>query len=101
KRGERKKRKEGKRSSWQRRTLPHRVQCSTIRAHGLNCRVRDGAGWTPMALATNKNLHSPYAFIHLVHSPATHHHHYSKHPVSTRASTSPYHRAKPSTISTG
>ena len=67
KRGKRKKRKEGKRSSWQRRTLPHRVQCSTIRAHGLNCRVRDGAGWTPMALATNKNLHSPYAFIHLVH----------------------------------
>jgi hypothetical protein len=45
-----------KRLSWQRRTLPHRVQCSTIRAHGLNCRVRDGAGWTPMALATNKTF---------------------------------------------
>src|SRR5690554_6950367 len=50
------------RAGWQRRTLPHRHQCSTIRAHGLNYRVRDGAGWTPMALATNLHAlqhHSP------------------------------------------
>jgi hypothetical protein len=39
---------------WQRLTLPHRVQCSTISACGLNDRVRDGAGCTPTALATNK-----------------------------------------------
>jgi hypothetical protein len=39
---------------WQRHTLPHRRQCSTICACGLNCRVRDGTGWTPTALATNK-----------------------------------------------
>jgi hypothetical protein len=38
---------------WQRPTLPHRCQCSTIGARELNCRVRDGAGWTLTALATN------------------------------------------------
>ena len=38
---------------WQRPTLPHRYQCSTIGARELNCRVRDGAGWTLTALATN------------------------------------------------
>jgi hypothetical protein len=63
--------------SWQRRTLPHRVQCSTIRAHGLNCRVRDGAGWTPMALATNKTFvhtsSSAHSCFQLVHHQSTHH----------------------------
>ena len=41
---------------WRRHTLPHRLQCSTICAHGLNCRVRDGSGCTPAALATNTAL---------------------------------------------
>jgi hypothetical protein len=40
-------------TGWQRPTLPHRYQCSTIGACGLNCRVRDGSGCTPTALATN------------------------------------------------
>ena len=38
---------------WQRHTLPHRYQCSTICAHELNCRVRNGTGCTLTALATN------------------------------------------------
>lgn len=42
---------------WQRRTLPHGDPCSTIRAGELNDRVRDGAGWTLTALATN--THNP------------------------------------------
>ena len=41
---------------WQRHTLPHRLQCSTICAHRLNFRVRDGTGWTPVALITNTLL---------------------------------------------
>ena len=55
---------------WQRRTLPPRLQGSTIRAHELNDRVRDGAGWTLMALATNTDsrcaahsLHTHRAFF--------------------------------------
>jgi hypothetical protein len=42
------------RLGWQWPTLPHRYQCSTIGACGLNCRVRDGAGCTPTALTTNQ-----------------------------------------------
>ena len=38
---------------WQRRTLPRSHPRSTIRARELNCRVRDGTGWTLTALATN------------------------------------------------
>jgi hypothetical protein len=45
-------RKQGK-GRWQRRTLPRSHPRSTIRARELNCRVRDGAGWTLTALATN------------------------------------------------
>ena len=41
------------RKGWQRRTLPRGRPRSTIRAGELNCRVRDGAGWTLTALATN------------------------------------------------
>ena len=41
------------RSGWRWHTLPHRVQCSTICALGLNFRVRDGTGCTPKALITN------------------------------------------------
>src|SRR5687767_4435897 len=41
---------------WQRHTLPPRYQGSTICAHELNCRVRNGTGCTLTALATN-NLH--------------------------------------------
>ena len=44
---------ENERLGWQRPTLPHRYQCSTIGARGLNDRVRDGSGCTPSALATN------------------------------------------------
>ena len=44
------------RLGWQWPTLPHRYQCSTIGACGLNCRVRDGAGCTPTALTTNQFL---------------------------------------------
>ena len=33
---------------------PTRKPCSTIGAGGLNFRVRDGTGWDPSALATNK-----------------------------------------------
>jgi hypothetical protein len=37
-------------------TLPHRCQCSTIGAGGLNCRVRDGNGCNPSANVTGKPL---------------------------------------------
>ncbi len=33
-------------------TLPHTCACSTIGAEGLNCRVRDGNGWVPLAMVT-------------------------------------------------
>src|SRR5579864_7332543 len=33
-------------------TLPHTCACSTIGAEGLNCRVRDGNGWVPLARVT-------------------------------------------------
>ncbi len=45
--------KETGRMGWQRPTLPHRYQCSTIGSCGLNFRVRDGTGCTPTDLATN------------------------------------------------
>ena len=35
-------------------TLPHRLQCSTIGAEGLNCRVRNGNGCFPLANITGK-----------------------------------------------
>ena len=38
---------------WQRLTLPRSHPRSTISAHELNFRVRDGAGWTLTAGATN------------------------------------------------
>ena len=45
-------------SSWRRPTLPAGYPTSTIGAEGLNCRVRDGNGWFPLALATRKELRS-------------------------------------------
>jgi hypothetical protein len=42
-----------KNGGWQRPTLPRSHPRSTIGARALNCRVRDGAGWTRTALATN------------------------------------------------
>ena len=82
------------RVGWQRRTLPHRVQCSTIRAHGLNDRVRDGTGWTPTALATN-TTHFPQFSPGFINN----HMHATNVSCITKAPTPPYHRAKPSTIS--
>src|SRR5713226_1368810 len=38
----------------QRPTLPHTRACSTIGAEGLNFRVRDGNGWVPLAMVTQK-----------------------------------------------
>ena len=35
-------------------TLPHTCACSTIGAEGLNFRVRDGNGWVPLAMVTQK-----------------------------------------------
>ena len=35
-------------------TLPHTCACSTIGAERLNCRVRDGNGWVPLAKVTQK-----------------------------------------------
>ena len=35
-------------------TLPHSHPCSTIGAEGLNCRVRNGNGCFPLAIATGK-----------------------------------------------
>ena len=35
-------------------TLPHSYPCSTIGAEGLNCRVRNGNGCFPLAMATRK-----------------------------------------------
>ena len=36
--------------------LPHTCACSTIGAERLNCRVRDGNGWDPLAMVTQKLL---------------------------------------------
>ena len=38
----------------QRPTLPHSHPCSTIGAVRLNFRVRDGNGWDPHAMVTQK-----------------------------------------------
>ena len=43
-----------KNNSWQRPTLPAGYPTSTISAEGLNCRVRDGNGWFPLAFITRK-----------------------------------------------
>ena len=50
---------------WQRPTLPRRYQRSTIGARELNCRVRDGTGWTLTALATNTPLRFAFASLKL------------------------------------
>jgi hypothetical protein len=42
----------------QRPTLPHSPPCSTIGAGGLNCRVRNGNGCCPSAVATGKFVYS-------------------------------------------
>lgn len=91
---------------WQRHTLPHRLQCSTIRAHGLNDRVRHETGWTPAALATN--------LIQCQHNPSPYKYNTTQqtHNINTNAITNttrktnkpatPHHiQPKPSTISTG
>lgn len=61
---------DGRERGWRRRTLPHSYPCSTLRAGRLNDRVRDGAGCTPAAGATNHFFSRP----HLPHtaSPALH-----------------------------
>ena len=84
------------RAGWQRRTLPHRLQCSTIRARGLNDRVRDGTGWTPTALTTN-TTHLSSVFTNCCCLTTTFS--ANKHLLAARAPTPPYHRGKPSTIS--
>ena len=38
----------------QRPTLPHTFACSTIGPAGLNFRVRDGNGWNPRGMITDK-----------------------------------------------
>ncbi len=38
-------------------TLPHRFQCSTIGSKGLNCRVRNGNGWDPLDMTTEKTAY--------------------------------------------
>ena len=43
-----------RKAGWQRRTLPPGRPSSTIRAAGLNFRVRDGIGCDPCALATSQ-----------------------------------------------
>ena len=43
-----------RKNGWQRRTLPPGCPSSTIRAAGLNFRVRDGIGCDPCAVATNQ-----------------------------------------------
>ncbi len=48
---------------WQRRTLPRGRPRSTIRAGELNCRVRDGAGWTLTALATNNPVLPSFSLV--------------------------------------
>lgn len=52
-----------KRLGWQPRTLPPRFQGSTIRACGLNDRVRNGTGWTPTAFVTNTPFESCTALL--------------------------------------
>src|SRR5438477_9102526 len=39
----------------QRPTLPHTFACSTIGPAGLNFRVRDGNGWIPRGMITDKS----------------------------------------------
>lgn len=56
----------GERERWQRLTLPRSHPRSTISARELNCRVRDGAGWTLTADATNTPFPLP---THLVWLP--------------------------------
>ena len=40
-------------------TLPHTCACSTIGAERLNCRVRDGNGWDPLAVITRNLVRNP------------------------------------------
>src|SRR5215472_14075865 len=45
----------GSYSCRQRPTLPHTFACSTIGPAGLNFRVRDGNGWIPRGMITDKS----------------------------------------------
>src|SRR5260370_35844445 len=42
-------------------TLPHTFACSTIGPAGLNFRVRDGNGWNPRGMTTDKSRRLPGA----------------------------------------
>ena len=104
---------------WRRLTLPHHLQCSTISARKLNCRVRDGTGCTLAALATNKIFAGPSLFsIISTYSEVTRAHvvpsskrlaffstysRFSYKKTGSKSPASPYHARckKPSTISTG
>ena len=44
--------------SRQRPTLPHSFPCSTIGSEGLNGRVRNGNGWSPLDMATGNSISS-------------------------------------------
>src|SRR5690625_1583414 len=54
-----------RRKCWQRPTLPHSHPCSTIGAGGRNDRDRDGNGWRPSAMATNKLVKTKFSEIWL------------------------------------
>ena len=56
---------------WQRLTLPPSYPGSTISAGELNCRVRDGTGWTLTALATNTHTRFSLLVFSLVQQPQT------------------------------
>jgi hypothetical protein len=60
-------RKKGEKGGWQRLTLPRRFQRSTLSAHELNDRVRDGTGCTLTALATNTHFSLSCFFRSLPH----------------------------------
>ena|SRR5690606_18362104 len=88
---------------WQRRTLPRGRPRSTIRARELNCRVRDGTGWTLTALATNARprLASARCYAFLTTDIPARKPWFSR-TSSTRRPFSPQHTHKtPSTFSTG
>jgi hypothetical protein len=77
---------------WHRPSLPGGDPPSTLGAGGLNCRVRDGTGWTPTASDTN-NLSSEQAVVGM-HKRRTRR-------ECQKANGSVSREDKPSTISTG
>ena len=82
---------------WQRHTLPHRRQCSTIRARRLNFRVRNETGCTPTALATNRQPNTPATA-----KQSTLSHNTTAHARTSDQPATPHHiHGKPSTLSTG